>query len=125
MLLSEGPAAKTSPVDYHYAIGDLNHGDKPITEVIDKINKDLTHKAAENGFPRESIDPESTSTILVTKEPTNSTDEDHVESQLENVGHSSNKSDASSDKDSKKIYEKKKVQLHVVVLILKWFKIHC
>lgn len=108
MLLSEGPAAKTSPVDYHYAIGDLNHGDKPITEVIDKINKDLTHKAAENGFPRESIDPESTSTILVTKEPTNSTDEDHVESQLENVGHSSNKSDASSDKDSKKIYEKKR-----------------
>ncbi|QHS76326.1 putative serine/threonine protein kinase KIN4 [Saccharomyces paradoxus] len=108
ILLSEGPAAKTSPVDYHYAIGDLNHGDKPITEAIVKMNKDLTHKIVEHSFSQENVELEGTSMISVTKESNDSTDEERVDTQPENVGHSSNKSDASSDKENKKNYERKR-----------------
>ncbi|CAI4051993.1 putative serine/threonine protein kinase KIN4 SKDI_15G3740 [Saccharomyces kudriavzevii IFO 1802] len=108
MLLSEGPAAKTSPVDYHHAIGDLNAGDQPTTEAIVKMNEDLAYKAAESGSPREKIDPENDSMISTKKEPNASTDDEGMETQPENVSRSSKKSDASLNKENKKNYDRKR-----------------
>ncbi|CAI2028338.1 hypothetical protein SEUBUCD646_0H02680 [Saccharomyces eubayanus] len=108
IILPEGPAVKNSPVDYHYAIGDLNYGDQPTTEAIAKMNRDLAHKIIENVAPLEKIDLEDESVVSTAKESNGSVSEEDTEIRPGNVVNPSNKSVFSLEKENRKNYERKR-----------------
>ncbi|EJS41568.1 kin4p [Saccharomyces arboricola H-6] len=105
IILSEGPAAKTSPVDYHYAIGDLNHADQPTTEAIVKM---ITYKPVENDLPQEKVNPECDSMVSNNKEINGFVGEGGVDIQPEIISNLSDKSDAFLDKENKRNYDRKR-----------------
>ncbi|CAI4065126.1 hypothetical protein SUVZ_08G2600 [Saccharomyces uvarum] len=108
IILSEGPAVKISPVDYHYAIGDLNYGDQPTTEAIAKMNRDLAYKMIENDASLEKAGPENESMISTAKESNGSVSEEDTETRPHNVANPSNKSVISLEKENRKNYERKR-----------------
>lgn len=99
---------KISPVDYHYAIGDLNYGDQPTKEAIAKMNRDLAYKLIENDASLEKVGPDNESMISTAKESNGSISEEDTETRPDNVVNPSNKSVISLEKENRKNYEKKR-----------------